>query len=112
VLQHLGGLEIAGLVGAYIAAAQQAVPILVDGFISTAAALVAVKINPEVRHWMLFAHQSAEPGHSKALDYLQAKPLLNLGMRLGEGSGAAVAVPLIQNALHLHNNMAKIFLLF
>ena len=106
ILQHVGGLEIAALVGAYIAAAQQGIPILVDGFITTAAALLAVEINPEVRSWMMFAHQSAEKGHLLALKKLDAKPLLNLDMCLGEASGAAVAVPLIKNALILHSQMA------
>ena len=106
ILQHVGGLEIAALVGAYIAAAQQSTPILVDGFITTAAALLAVEINPSVRDWMMFAHQSAEKGHVLALKKLDAKPLLNIGMRLGEASGAAVAVPLIQSALALHKQMA------
>lgn len=106
ILRCVGGLEIAGLVGAYIACAQKGMPILIDGFISTAAALVAYRINPAVREWMLFAHTSAEPGHTKALEALEASPLLDLGMRLGEGSGSAIAVPLIQSALNLHNNMA------
>lgn len=106
ILRCIGGLEIAGLVGAYIAAAQKGMPVLVDGFISTAAALVACGINQDVRKWMLFAHKSAEPAHIKALEHLQATPLLDLGLRLGEGSGAATAVPLIQSALNLHNNMA------
>ncbi|MEM7358401.1 MAG: nicotinate-nucleotide--dimethylbenzimidazole phosphoribosyltransferase [Pseudomonadota bacterium] len=106
VLQRIGGLEIASLVGAYIASAQAGVPVLVDGFISTAAALVADEINPGVREWLLFAHESAEPAHTEALKHLHAQPLLNLGMRLGEGSGAGVAVPLIQTALALHAEMA------
>lgn len=106
ILQHVGGLEIAALVGAYIAAAQQGMPILVDGFITTAAAMLAVQINPSVRDWMMFAHQSAEPAHIKALDKLNARALINLNMRLGEGSGAAVVVPLIQSALALHSQMA------
>lgn len=106
VLRCLGGLEIAGMVGAYISAAQRGIPILVDGFISTAAALLASKINSSTQDWMIFAHQSAEPAHVKALDHLNARPLLNLDMRLGEGSGAAVAVPIIKAALSLHNNMA------
>ena len=106
VLQRIGGLEIAGLVGAYIECAQQGVPILIDGFISTAAALLAVALNSSTRDWMLFAHTSAEPAHQLALESLKAKPLLNLGMRLGEGSGAAIALPLIQNALELHCQMA------
>jgi len=105
-LQHIGGFEIAALVGAYIACAQSGVPILVDGFITTAAALLAVAINPSARDWMIFAHTSAEPAHRLALDSLGAKPLLDIGMRLGEGSGAGVAVPIIQSALALHNTMA------
>ncbi len=106
ILQRVGGLEIAGLVGAYIACSQMGVPILVDGFISTAAALLACEINPTVRPWMIFSHTSAEPAHGLALKSLNAKPLLDLGMRLGEGSGAAVAAPIILSALVLHNQMA------
>lgn len=106
VLQCLGGFEIAALTASYIAAAQAGIPIIVDGFIATAAALLAVNINPGSREWMLFAHQSAEPAHRSALDALKAKPLLDLGLRLGEGSGAALALPLVQSALRLHNTMA------
>ncbi len=106
VLQTFGGFEIAGLVGAYIAAAQNKIPSLIDGFISTAAALIACQLNPSSRNWLLFSHQSAEPAHAKALDYFQAKPLLDIGMRLGEGSGAAVCLPLLKSALSIHNNMA------
>lgn len=105
-LQHLGGFEIAAIAGAYIAAAQAGLPILVDGFISSAAALVAVKHNPSVRDWMLFAHASAEPGHATMMQALAAKPLLDLGMRLGEGSGAGVAISLLRLACDLHNQMA------
>ncbi len=106
VLQHLGGFEIAALVGAYITAAQRGLPVLVDGFISSAAALCAVRINLSVRSWMLFSHRSAEQGHQRILAALEAEPLLDLGMRLGEGSGAAVALPLIQQACALHSEMA------
>ncbi len=106
VLAALGGFEIAALTGAYIACAQRGVPAVVDGFISTAAALAAVKINASVLPWLVFSHQSAEPGHRLALENLRARPLLDIGMRLGEGSGAAVALPLIQTAISLHNNMA------
>ncbi len=106
VLRCVGGFEIAALVGAYISSAQQKTPVLVDGFICTAAALLACEINASCRAWMLFAHQSAEPAHVKALEKLNAKPLLKLEMRLGEGSGAAVAVPIIKSALSLHANMA------
>ncbi len=107
ILRTVGGLEIAGLCGAYIAAAQAGVPVLVDGFITTAAALLAVQINPSCRNWMLFAHKSAEPAHALALSELRARPLLDLGMRLGEGSGAGVAVAVIRSALALHNEMAS-----
>jgi nicotinate-nucleotide--dimethylbenzimidazole phosphoribosyltransferase len=106
VLRCLGGFEIAGLAGAYIAAAQNGLPVLVDGFISSVAALVAVRINPAARAWLLFAHTSAEPGHQRVLAGLDAQTLLQLGMRLGEGSGAAVAVPLLQLACALHRGMA------
>lgn len=106
VLRRVGGFEIAGLAGAYIGAAQNGLPVLVDGFISSVAALVAMRINPAVRAWLLFAHTSAEPGHQRVLAALEAQPLLQLGMRLGEGSGAAVAVPLLRLACALHCGMA------
>ena len=106
VLRHVGGFEIAALAGAYLAAAQNGMVVLVDGFISTVAALTAVRIQPEVRNWLLFAHTSAEPGHQRVLVALDAQPMLQIGMRLGEGSGAATAVPLLQLACALHNNMA------
>ncbi len=106
VLRCLGGFEIAALTGAYLAAAQHGIPVLIDGFITTVAAMLAVQINPDVRSWLLFAHTSSEPGHQRVLDALVAKPLLHLGMRLGEGSGAAVAVSLLRVACALHNGMA------
>lgn len=106
VLACLGGFEIAALTGSYIACAQRGIPCLVDGFISTAAALLAERINPGVKEWFIFSHRSAEPAHQAAIEYFEARPLLDLGMRLGEGSGAAVSVPLIKNALMLHSTMA------
>ncbi|MCK9504351.1 MAG: nicotinate-nucleotide--dimethylbenzimidazole phosphoribosyltransferase [Porticoccaceae bacterium] len=105
-LRRLGGLEIAALTGAYISAAQRGIPSLVDGYICTTAALLACQINPGVRDWLLFGHRSAEPGHRHLLTALAAEPLLDLQMRLGEGSGAAVAIPLLQSALALHRSMA------
>lgn len=105
-LRRLGGFEIAALSGAYIAAAQNGLPILVDGFITSVAALLACRMQPRVRDWMLFAHRSAEPGHTLVLEALEARGLLDLGMRLGEGSGAAVAVPLLRMACALHAGMA------
>lgn len=106
VLQELGGFEIAAIAGAYIRCAQKGIPVLVDGFITTAAALAACKMNPEVQDWLLFSHQSEEQGHKFMLAELEAKPLLNLGLRLGEGSGAASAIPLLRQACALHNGMA------
>lgn len=105
-LEQVGGLELAAMCGAYIRAAQLGIPVLVDGFIATASALLAVQLNPAVRDWMLFGHRSAEPGHTALLQALQAEPLIQLGMRLGEGSGAAVAYGVVQQALALHNGMA------
>ncbi len=105
-LQYLGGFEIAALSGAYIAAAQQGIPAMVDGFICSVAALYAQAINPSIKPWLLYSHRSAEPGHRAVLEALEAEPLLDLGMRLGEGSGAATAVPLVQMACKLHNHMA------
>lgn len=106
VLRCVGGLEIAAMTGAYIRCAQRGIPILLDGFISTAAALVAVRINPAVGDWMIAGHRSVEPAHSLLLDVLALRPLLDLDMRLGEGSGAALAVSVIQSALLLHSEMA------
>ncbi|WP_460063536.1 MULTISPECIES: nicotinate-nucleotide--dimethylbenzimidazole phosphoribosyltransferase [unclassified Pseudomonas] len=105
-LFNLGGFEIAALVGAYLAAAQEGVAVLVDGFICTVAALVAVRLNPDCREWLLFGHRGAEPGHRHVLETLKAEPLLELGLRLGEGSGAALAVPLLRLACDLHGQMA------
>lgn len=105
-LVHLGGFEIAALVGAYLAAAQQGIAVLVDGFICSVAALLAVRLNPGCRDWLLFAHHGAEPGHVRVLQALEAEPLLELGLRLGEGSGAALAVPLLRLACALHGQMA------
>lgn len=101
-----GGFEIAALAGAYIACGQKGIPILVDGFISTAAAIAAVSLNSGVRDWMLFSHQSQESGHRYLLDFLGASPLLDFKMRLGEGSGAALCVPLLQSACLLQSEMA------
>ncbi|SES11668.1 nicotinate-nucleotide--dimethylbenzimidazole phosphoribosyltransferase [Halopseudomonas bauzanensis] len=106
VLERLGGLEIAAIAGAYLAAAQQGIPMLVDGYICSTAALCATRLNPACRDWMLFGHRSAEPGHAAVLAALQAEPLLDLGMRLGEGTGAAASVSLLRVACALHSDMA------
>lgn len=102
----VGGLEIAAMTGAYIRCAQLGMPMIVDGFISTVSALLAVRLNPNVRQWMLFGHQSAEYGHRRLLDELDANPLLKLNLRLGEGSGAGASLGVIKLACSLHNNMA------
>ncbi len=101
-----GGFEVAALVGAYLACAQEGIVALVDGFICSVAALLAVQLNPSIRSWLLFAHNGAEPGHRHVLAALEAQPLLQLGLRLGEGSGAALAVPLLRLACDLHEQMA------
>ncbi len=106
VLETVGGLEIAALTGAIIASAQAGVPILVDGFIVSVAALAAVRLNSSCRSWMLFSHRSAERGHRLVLEALSANPILDLEMRLGEGSGAAIALPILRLACVLHNAMA------
>jgi nicotinate-nucleotide--dimethylbenzimidazole phosphoribosyltransferase len=105
-LRRLGGFEIAALVGAYVACAQRRVPVLLDGFISSVAALAAIRLCARAGDWMLLAHASAEPGHRLVMQALDQQPLLDLGMRLGEGSGAAVAVPLLRLACALHAEMA------
>ncbi|MEJ7854907.1 nicotinate-nucleotide--dimethylbenzimidazole phosphoribosyltransferase [Acinetobacter baumannii] len=102
----VGGLEIAAIVGAYIRCAQVGLPIIVDGFISSVAALCAVRMNPRVRDWMLFGHQSAEYGHQRILQELNAEPILKMNLRLGEGSGAGAALALVKMACALHNQMA------
>ncbi|MEL4442087.1 nicotinate-nucleotide--dimethylbenzimidazole phosphoribosyltransferase [Acinetobacter baumannii] len=102
----VGGLEIAAIVGAYIRCAQVGLPIIVDGFISSVAALCAVRMNPQVRDWMLFGHQSAEYGHRRILQELNADPILKMNLRLGEGSGAGAALALVKMACALHNQMA------
>lgn len=106
ILIEVGGFEIAQICGAMLAAAQVRKIILVDGFIVSAAALLATKINPAARDYMIFAHESDEAGHQLLLNLLNAQPLLNLGLRLGEGTGAALALPLIQSAVAFYNQMA------
>lgn len=105
-LRCLGGFEIAALAGAFARCAQLGVSVLVDGFIAGVAALAAARATPDAGAWFFYAHESAEPGHAHVLRALAAQPLLRLGMRLGEGSGAAVAVPLLRLACALHNDMA------
>ena len=102
----LGGREIAAIVGAMGRAAERGMAILVDGFIVSSAALVAVKHEPQIRDHMWFGHRSAEPGHARILESLSAHPLIDAGLRLGEGSGALTAFSLVEAAVALHNQMA------
>jgi nicotinate-nucleotide--dimethylbenzimidazole phosphoribosyltransferase len=107
VLARFGGFEIAMLTGAMIAAAERRMVLLIDGFIVTAALLVAIKMQESVRECCVFAHCSDEAGHSVQLRYLQAQPLLQLGLRLGEGTGAALAYPLLRAACAFLDEMAS-----
>ena len=106
ILARLGGREIAAMLGALLAARHQKVPVIVDGFVATSAAAIAHAVNPAAIDHCLFAHVSAESAHARALEAMRQKGLLDLGLRLGEGSGAALAAVLAKTALHLHNNMA------
>ncbi len=106
IMRRLGGFEIAALAGAYLRCAQRGLPVLIDGFISSVGALAARRLKPQVADWFIFSHTSAEPGHRRVLAAMEARPLLDLGMRLGEGSGAATAFPLLQLACSLHGEMA------
>ncbi len=105
-LAAFGGFEVAMMTGAAIASAAARVPVLVDGFIATAAALAAVKARPEIAGYLVYAHRSAEPGHAGLLEALSADPLLDLGMRLGEGSAALAALPLLRAACDILRDMA------
>ncbi len=105
-LHQAGGLEIAAITGYYLEAGKQGVPIVLDGFITTAAALAAATIEPDIKSWMLSSHQSQEQGHTLALKHLGLTPLLDWKLRLGEGSGAALILPLLQSSIALHRGMA------
>ena len=107
VLAAMGGLEIAALVGAVLQAASERRTIVVDGFITGAAVLVAAQLAPAVLGYCVWSHRSAEVGHELMLTHLGALPLLDLGLRLGEGSGAAMAWPLLESAVRLLNEMAS-----
>jgi nicotinate-nucleotide--dimethylbenzimidazole phosphoribosyltransferase len=107
VLAEFGGFEIAMMAGAMLAAAEAGMVILVDGFIVTSAALTAAKLYPALTDYCVFCHRSAEPGHQAQLRALEAEPLLDLGLRLGEGTGAALAYPLVQAALSFLSEMAS-----
>ncbi|HEV8635860.1 MAG TPA: nicotinate-nucleotide--dimethylbenzimidazole phosphoribosyltransferase [Chloroflexota bacterium] len=106
VLAAVGGLEIAAMAGAMLRAAAARIPVLLDGYICGAAALVAGRLAPTVRPYLIAAHRSTEPGHRRILSALELEPLLDLGMRLGEASGAALALPIVAAALATHDQMA------
>ncbi|MFT4250979.1 MAG: nicotinate-nucleotide--dimethylbenzimidazole phosphoribosyltransferase [Caulobacter sp.] len=108
VLGEFGGCEIAMMAGAVLGAAARRRPVLVDGFIATAAALAAARLAPEALDYCVFAHGSAEKGHAAMLSALGAEPLLDLGLRLGEGTGAALAAPLLSAAANLLNEVADL----
>lgn len=106
ILAALGGLEIATLAGLILGGAKNRQLVSVDGFISTAAYAAAWKICPAVKDYCIISHASAEPGHAKAVSAMDLDPLLHLGFRLGEGTGAACAMYLVRSAVDMYNNMA------
>ena len=106
VLSKVGGLEIAGIAGVIIGAASGGIPVVIDGFISGAAALIACQLAPEVKPYLIAAHQSVEIGHRVMLDHIGLRPLLDMNLRLGEGTGAVLAFHLIEAATRILNEMA------
>jgi nicotinate-nucleotide--dimethylbenzimidazole phosphoribosyltransferase len=106
MLAKVGGFEIGGLTGAILAAVAHRKPVVVDGFISTAAAMLAVKLAPQVREYLFSAHRSQETGHQIMLEWLELEPMLDLGLRLGEGTGAVLAISLVEAACKILSDMA------
>jgi nicotinate-nucleotide--dimethylbenzimidazole phosphoribosyltransferase len=106
VLAKVGGFEIGGLAGVMLGAAARHIPVVIDGFISGAAALIATALAPEVKNYIIAAHVSAEAGHPAMLEHMGLKPLLNLDMRLGEGTGAALGIFIAEAAARTLNEMA------
>ena len=104
-LTYFGGFEMVAAIGAMLRAAEQHLIILVDGFIMTACALAAIQLEPESRHYMVFTHCGDESGHRLMLDAMHAEPLLHLGLRLGEGTGALCAFPIVDSAVRMMNEM-------
>jgi nicotinate-nucleotide--dimethylbenzimidazole phosphoribosyltransferase len=105
VLSKVGGFELAGLIGVILGAAAHRIPVILDGYISGAVALLAVKLVPATRDYMLAGHLSSEGGHRQVLQLLDLSPLLQLDMRLGEGTGAILAMQIVEAALKLHRLM-------
>ncbi len=106
VLSKVGGFEIGGLAGVILAAASKRVPVVIDGFISGAAALIAYQLKPEVKDYMIAAHCSVEKGHKAILDYLGLRPLLDLNLRLGEGTGSALGMNIVEASIKILTKMA------
>jgi nicotinate-nucleotide--dimethylbenzimidazole phosphoribosyltransferase len=106
ILRRAGGLEIAAMTGFILGAARRQIAIVMDGFISTAAAAIACNLAPAVRNYLFAGHRSQEPGHRVLLAHLDIEPILDLDMRLGEGSGAVLAMPVLEGALRLYREMA------
>ena len=106
VLAAVGGFEIGGIAGFVLGAASLRIPLVVDGFIASAGALLAIRQSPAAKDYVIFSHQSAERGHRGLLRFLDVRPLLDLDMRLGEGTGAALAMGLVDSAMRLYNEMA------
>ena len=105
VLRYFGGFEMVAAIGAMLRAAEQHLIILIDGFIMTACALAACRLHPEAQHYMVFGHCGDESGHRRMLDAMGARPLLSLGLRLGEGTGALCAFPILDSAVRMINEM-------
>ena len=105
ILSKVGGLDIAGLVGLYIGAAYYRIPIIIDGFISAVSALLAYQISPLTKEFMIPSHVSEEPGYKKIIDYMGLEPLLNLKMRLGEGTGCPLAMQIVDASLKIIDEM-------
>ncbi len=106
VLAKVGGFEIAGIAGLVLGSALHRIPVVVDGFISTAGALIAAEMNPLVKGYIIAAHQSVEIGHRKMLEHLEQRPLLDLNLRLGEGTGAALGISLVEAGVRILTEMA------
>jgi nicotinate-nucleotide--dimethylbenzimidazole phosphoribosyltransferase len=106
VLAKIGGFEIGGIAGLILGAASRRIPVVVDGFISGAGALIATRLNPACRDYLFFSHLSRERGHKRMLESFDARPILDLDMCLGEGTGAAIAMDVITAAARIFNEMA------
>jgi nicotinate-nucleotide--dimethylbenzimidazole phosphoribosyltransferase len=106
VLSKVGGVEIGGIAGAILGAASKRIPVVVDGFVSTAGAMVALRLCPIVKDYIFFSHMSAEGGHGLILKRLGAEPILDLSMRLGEGTGAVIGMSIIEAGVKTYNEMA------